>query len=86
MLENQPPSAYWPDQLDRDWRGFSWAPDSVRATLGSGASGNSIQNVEPLLSCDSTPLVPPWAEAIDATIASPRPLPPDRRDRPLSTR
>ena len=50
------------------------------------ASGKRIEKVDPLPGVDSMARVPPLWRRMCLTIASPRPVPPVARERPLSTR
>src|SRR5712671_5121688 len=56
------------------------------ASGGGAASGIATVNVVPFPSLVFTDAWPPWASAIDATMASPSPAPPTARERALSTR
>src|SRR5439155_20276409 len=60
--------------------------DNYRASGGGAANGMATVNVVPSPTAVLTDAWPPWASAIDATMASPSPAPPIARERALSTR
>ena len=68
----------------RNWRGDFYPPLAV-APAGM-ARGRVKKKVEPWPSALSTRMRPPWASTMCLAMARPRPVPPDSRERALSTR
>ena len=74
--------------------GAAAAPSAITSARGtandtrahSDDAGRWIQKIDPCGLAGSTPTCPSIASARCLTIASPRPVPPTSRERPLSTR